>query len=37
MGILVMGMLLFDLVQHHNLEGIPSFRHILFDFTSDVL
>ena len=36
MGILVMGMLLSDLGQHHNLEGIPPFRQLLFDFTLDV-
>jgi hypothetical protein len=29
-------MLLSDLGQHHNLEGIPSFRQFLLDFTSDV-
>jgi len=36
MGILVMGMLLSDLDQYHNLEGIPSFRQPLFDFTLDI-
>jgi len=28
--------LLVDLDEHHNLEGIPTFRQLYFDFTSDV-